>query len=71
MLHRHLFTLANTAVAVAALCTGNNNSTLPEQWRTSLPQVWDHMIARSDNEVGLNISATKNWALDQIMDGQG
>ncbi|KAH7353388.1 hypothetical protein B0T11DRAFT_300536 [Plectosphaerella cucumerina] len=71
MIHHHLFALANAAVVVMATsCTGSN-TTFPEQWRTSLPQVWDHMMARSDYEVGLNISATNNWALDQIMDGQG
>lgn len=67
---RWFFLISQAAVITAAAVPAANSTTLPEKWK-NLPQVWDHIMARSDSGNGLNISSTQNWAIDQIMDGQG
>ncbi|CAH0033789.1 unnamed protein product [Clonostachys rhizophaga] len=62
------------AAAASTLLDGafaSPDNKIPEQWRKSIPEAWDHTMARSYLGSGLNISGTSNWALDQIMDGQG
>lgn len=73
-MHRGGTGFVTLAVAASTLLDGvfaSPDNKIPEQWRKSIPEAWDHTMARSYLGSGLNISGTSNWALDQIMDGQG
>ena len=42
---------------------------IPDKWKTSVSLAWDNAVVRSRDV--LDLEAYHNWALDQIMDGNG
>ncbi|KAH7057110.1 hypothetical protein B0J12DRAFT_567992 [Macrophomina phaseolina] len=73
MLPQSFLTLATGAALLPlASCLVSPNNTIPEQWKSSLPQVWDNILARAEiNTPGMTMKSYENWAMDQVMDGNG
>lgn len=55
-----LFPLSN------CMLTAND---IPNKWKSSVSLAWDNAVIRSRDV--LDLEAYPNWALDQIMDGNG
>lgn len=45
---------------------------IPDKWKSSVSQAWDNALIRSERETPeTGLVTYPNWALDQIMDGEG
>ncbi|WYZ37711.1 hypothetical protein EsH8_II_001217 [Colletotrichum jinshuiense] len=48
------------------------NNTIPGKWRESIPRTWDYTLMRSEVWTPeATLTGYQNWALDQMMDGNG
>lgn len=67
------FSMAAMLRLVTCAFVDSPNDTIPEQWKKSLPMAWDNteimMNSMFPDKGGL--SKYHNWAIDQIMDGNG
>lgn len=49
-----------------------NGTAIPEQWRESVEMTWGYTQKRAEAMMpSSTLDGYKNWALDQIMDGNG
>ncbi|KAL1851669.1 hypothetical protein Daus18300_012478 [Diaporthe australafricana] len=63
----HLFAVAAHLVLQSNCMLTQND--IPDKWKSSVSQAWDNAVIRSRDV--LNLESYPNWALDQIMDGDG
>jgi hypothetical protein len=43
---------------------------IPDEWKSSMAQTWDNTVIRF-KQLNSDLETYHNWALDQIIDGDG
>ncbi|KAH8892243.1 hypothetical protein GQ53DRAFT_746178 [Thozetella sp. PMI_491] len=70
-----MFTIFATIVPFIQLTTCQPdppNASIPEEWEQSVAEAWDNTVIRSLRENPThNLTGYKDWAMDQVMDGNG